>query len=158
MSKAKIERGRTGSDLTPGQKDTEKGLVAGSREEAAHSPNRPARVSMHNTKKLEVPDSYLEAGYYHRWFKDRDGKIESAKAAYYEHATDENGNVRKITFKSDTLYLMKLKQKYRDEDLLLKKQRVSATLEQQAAIKPGEYAPNGGNSAITNTVSDNQYS
>jgi len=63
------------------------------------------------------------------------------------------------------LHLMRLPQQYRDEDNQLKKQRVAATLEAEAHIGQGEYAPDsktgkaeGGSSAITHHDSDNPYS
>jgi len=161
----KITRGRTGSDLPQAMQETEKGLTAGSREEVAHSAGRPPRISMSNMKKLEVPSSLLEVGFYYRWFQDKDGRAAQAKAAYFEHVVDEQGNNYTRTVGLYPLVLMRLPQKYRDEDLLLKKQRVAATLEEKIGIGSNEYAPDpktgraeGGTSAITRTSSDNPYS
>jgi hypothetical protein len=140
---------------------TDKGLVAKSREDAAHSSGRPPRVSMHNTLKLHIPSNLMEEDYYYRWFQDKDGRINQAKAAYYEHVVDEQGNNLTIQSGPYTMYAMKLRQQYRDEDNMLKKQRVAATLEAEAEIRPGEYAPDpetgraeGGRSAIRHSVSD----
>ncbi len=54
------------------------------------------------------------------------------------------------------MYLMRLEQQYRDEDLALKAKRVAATLEAEASIGANEYAPDqetgraeGGRSAIS---------
>ena len=156
--KPKIERGRTGADLPPAMQATTGGLVSGSREETAHSSGRPERVSMSNMKKLEVPLSLLEEGYYYRWFQDKDGRIGQAIAAYYEHVIDEQGNNYSRASGPYGLYLMRLPQKYRDEDNELKKQRVLDTLEQEAQIGHNEYAPDaetgraeGGRSAIRHT-------
>lgn len=155
-----IERGRTGSDLPPAMQTTDKGLVSGSREDVAHSSGRPARVSMGNMKKLEVPPSILEDGYYYRFFQDREGRIDQAKAAYYEHVTDEQGNNYTRQSGPYTLHLMRLRQEYRDEDNVLKRARVAATLEEEAQIGANEYAPDekgraeGGNSAVRHHTSD----
>ena len=78
----KVQRGRTGNDLPPAMQGTEKGLVSGSREDVAHSAGRPARISMGNMKKLEVPSEMLEDGWYYRWIQGKEGKVGLAKAAY----------------------------------------------------------------------------
>lgn len=161
----KVKRGRTGADLPPAMAMTTKGLVTGSREEEAHSAGRPPRIPMTNMKKLDVPAHLLEKGYYYYWMQDKDGGIDQAKAAYYEHVVDEQGNNRFVNTGKYGLYLMRLRQEYRDEDLRLKKERVSATLEKESVIGAGEYAPDprtgrpeGGTSAISSKVSDNPYS
>ena len=155
----KINRGKTGADLPPAMQATEKGLVAGSRDEVAHSAGRPPRISMANMKKLSIPDAYMKEGYYHRWVQDRNGGVANAHAAYYEHVTDEQGN--NLTHQSGkyTMYAMRLKQQYRDEDDILRKRRASATMDSESAIGPGEYAPDrktgrpdGGRSAISRDI------
>lgn len=162
-SKNQVTRGRTGVDLPPAMKITEKGLKSGSREETAHSADRPDRISMSNMKKLEVPPFLLEDGYYYRWFQDKDGRISQAKAAYYEHVVDEQGNNFCRASGRYSMYLMRLRQEYRDEDNKLKKARVAATLESETQIGTGEYAPDpktgkaeGGISAVRHSISDSQ--
>lgn len=155
-NKSVIKRGRTGSDLPPAMKQTDKGLTDGSREDAAHSAGRPPRISMHNMKKLEIPKSLMEDGYYYRWFQDIDGRINQAKAAYYEHVSDEQGNNLTCQSGNYTMYAMKLPQQYRDEDNALKRDRVAATMEKEAQLGINEYAPDretgraeGGRTAVT---------
>lgn len=161
--KATVERGRTGASLPPSMQMTEGGLVSGSREETAHSSGRPKRISMNNMKKLEIPAHLMEEGYYYRWFKNKDSRISQALAAYYEHVTDEQGNNLTCQSGPYTMYAMRLPQQYRDEDNLLKKERVAATLEAEAHIGHNEYAPDpetgraeGGESAIRHHISDSQ--
>ncbi len=157
--KPKIQRGKTGVDLPPALQSTESGLLVGStREEMAHSSGRPPRISMGKMKKLEVPPSLLEEGYYYRWFQDKDGRIRQAAEAYYEHVTDEQGNNYCRVSGPYTMYLMRLRQIYRDEDNKLKKEMVTATLDAEAQIGHNEYAPDpetgkaeGGTSAIKHT-------
>jgi hypothetical protein len=160
-----VKRGRTGSDLPPAMQGTQQNLVAGSREEVAHSSGRPRRISMSNMKKLEIPDGLIEDGYYYRWFQDKEGRISQAIAAYYEHVIDEQGNNFTRQSGPYSMYLMRLKQEYRDEDNRLKKQRVAATLEAESKIGYNEYAPDsetgraeGGRSAIQHHTSDSPYS
>ena len=152
---AVVKRGRTGVDLPPAMQGLEKGMEAGSREEVAHSAGRPARISMSNMKKLEVPEGMLEDGYYYRWFQNKEGRIGQAKSAYYEHVIDEQGNNFMRQSGPFAMYLMRLKQEYRDDDARLKKQRVADTLDAEAQIGHNEYAPDpetgradGGRSAI----------
>lgn len=148
-----VKRGRTGVDLPPAMQHN---TVESSREAAAHSSGRPPRISMSNMKKLDIPQGMMEEGYYYRWFQNKDGRISQALSAYYEHVVDEQGNNFCRQSGPHTLYLMRLPQQYRDEDNALKKQRVAATLEAEAQIGPGEYAPDpetgraeGGRSAVS---------
>jgi len=153
-----VERGRTGADLPPAMQ--EQGLVHGSREQAAHSADRPTRISMGNMKKLEVPDGIMEDGFYYRWFQDREGRIAQAMAAYYEHVVDEQGNTYTRQSGPYTMRLMRLPQQYRDEDNALKRARVDATLDEEARIGVNEYAPDekgraeGGTTALRHHSSD----
>lgn len=160
--KAKVKRGQTSASTIPAMQKTNGGLVAGSREEAAHSSGRPERISMNNMKKLEIPANLIEEGFYYRWFQDRNGRISKAHAAYYEHVVDEQGNNLCCQSGPYMMYAMRLPQKYRDEDNKLKKERVAATLETEAQIGHNEYAPDpetgraeGGRSAVKHHASDN---
>ena len=159
----KVKRGKTGSDLPPAMQ--EQGLVSGSREETAHSSGRPTRIPMANTKKLGVPNHLLEDGFYYRWFQNRDARLSQANGAYYEPVVDEQGNAYTRQSGPHTMHLMKLPQQYRDEDNRLKKRRVAATMDAEASIGEGEYAPDsdtgrpeGGKSAVKQSTSDNPYS
>ena len=154
-AKNTVERGRTVADTPPAMQENK---VASSREEAAHSSGRPARISMNNMKKLELPPGVMEDGYYYRWFQDKEGRISQATAAWYEPVEDEQGGAWVRKSGPFSMHLMRLKQEYRDEDNALKKKRVLATLEEEAAIGAGEYAPDasgraeGGNSAISRSL------
>ena len=150
-----VERGHSGTDANPAMQEN---VVASSREEAAHSSGRPARISMNNMKKLELPPGVVEDGYYYRWFQDKEGRISQAKAAYYEPVISEQGDGWVRQSGPYSMHLMRLKQEYRDEDNALKKKRVLATLEEEAAIGANEYAPGeqgraeGGHSAISRST------
>lgn len=69
------------------------------------------------------------------------GRIERAKAAYWEHVTNRTGQVAQRSAGGGICYLMRLPAKYRQEDLDAKKKRVQATMADQGKIGPGEYAP-----------------
>lgn len=162
MSKRnQIDRGRTAADLSPGQQDLAQGLGAGSRDEKAHSAGRPTRVPMSNAKKLDVPEHLLDReNFYYRWLQNKESRISQAEAAGYEHVKDEQGNSYTRQSGPYSMHLMKLPIKYRREDEALKKQRVLATMEEEARIGHNEYAPasdgraEGGTSAISRTISD----
>ena len=146
----KVKRGRTGVDQIPAMQEKSQ-AVEPTREDAAHSAGRPPRISMSVMKKLEVPQGLLEDGYYYRWFKDSDGRLGQAQAAYYEFVTDEQGNRFSRVSGPNTMFLMRLPQQYRDEDNALKRARVAATLEEEASLGANEYSPSGKDSAVTHT-------
>jgi len=160
--KPTVSRGRTGSDLPPAMQ--EKGQIDASREDTAHSSGRPPRIPMGNSKKLDFPEHLKEEGFYYRWIIGKEGKVAQAKAAYYEHVSDGQGNNYTRQADKYVQYLMKLPMKYREEDNLLKRKAVAATLAQEASIGANEYAPTpegrkeGGTSAINTRESDNPYS
>lgn len=165
--KTVIRRGNTGSGLTAEMKKTMPGTVPSSRKEAAHTPKgRKPRVSMNTSSKLIVPESMKEEGYYYRFFTATPGRINQALDAYYEIVTDEQGNNVSVEYKNSTSILMRLPQEYRDEDLLLKRKKAAANIEQEASVdEENEYAPDpltgkgeGGNSAIDRVLGDNEFS
>jgi len=158
-TKATVERGRTDADVNPAMQG-QPGLVAGSREEVAHSPGRPERVPMGNALKLVIPEHLKEEGFYYRFFQDRGGRIPQAESAYYQPVMNEQGDQYTVQSGPYLMRAMKLPMKYRDEDNALKKNRVQATLEAEAQIGQNEYAPGengqaeGGTSALSHHVSD----
>ena len=60
--------------------------------EEAHKPKRPARVPMGATLKLEFGSITEDPKFHFRVVSDRDGRIQQAKQAWYEHVKDENGD------------------------------------------------------------------
>lgn len=149
----KIKRGRTEADAAPAMKD--KGLVSGSREETAHSSGRPERIPMGNSKKLDFPESLKEDGFYYRWFQDKDSRITTAMTAYYEIVVDEAQNNFRREIGLYPMILMRLPQKYRDDDIKLKRDRVRATMDEEAVLRIDEYSPNG---RISRSTIENPYS
>lgn len=116
-------------------------------------PKRPPRIPMNNSAKLVVDERYLDREKYaYRWFAEDDvqgGRVFQAKNAYWEHVCNENGENFRYRKGGTVSYLMRLEMQYYLEDLELKRQKVRATMMKDAEIGHNEYAPNGGNSAIT---------
>ena len=155
----KVERGRSGADLPPAMQ--EKAVTVESREDKAHSADRPTRISMSNMKKLEVPESLLDRDkYYYRWFQGKEGRISQALAASYEHVTTEGGDQYTRQSGPYTMHLMRLPIEFRLEDEALKRAKVAATLDNEAKIGHNEYAPTedgraeGGTSALSRHTSE----
>lgn len=126
-----------------------------SRDEEAHSAGRPARIPMAAGENMsvsqELRDKAKGEGLFLRWFLGRPGRIAKVQRAYYEFYQDENGNNITVPSGTYTMYLMALPIKYRIEDQELKRSRIHDTLTNKAAIEEGEYAPDGGDSAVTIT-------
>ena len=126
----------------------------------SNADTRPARIPLGYGYNLDTSGLILDKeNYYHRWFfemSNSPGTIAGAKAAYYEHVTIDGGNnVTRPGKGAGMHYLMRLPMKYRLEDLALKNKLVLDTMDQEAQIGPGEYAPDpitlkseGGLSAI----------
>jgi len=129
------------------------------RPDAPKGPDRPPRIPMNAGKNLDVPPHYLDlTKFAYRFFAQnqiKGGRIEAAKAAWWEHVADDRGqNIQRYS-SGDIMYLMKLELKYWKEDQELKREKVRATMTKQASIGEGEYAPSldgrpeGGTSAVT---------
>lgn len=131
---------------------------------------RPPRVTMSNSVKLTFPEVIFERDKYHYYafvdHPERPGRIESAKAAYWEHVTNKEGHPITQPAGGGTHYLMKLPLEYWREDLMLKKKKVARTMASQDKLGPNEYAPDpktgkaeGGTSIYQERhTSDNPYS
>jgi len=133
--------------------------------------DRAERVPM--GKQFNLDDSPYDLDktkFYYRWVSespDRPGGLNRAKAAYYEHHTDPQGNIVKLPGGGGlTVYLMRLPMKYRKEDEKLKQKKVDDIMRTEAKLAPNEYAPDpasgrpeGGTSAVSDEpISDNPYS
>ena len=124
-------------------------------------PDRPPRIRLHSGKNLHVPESLLDReNFSYRWFAEnsiKGGRVASAKGAYWEFFTDDQGNNLRRPSGQDQMFLMQLEIKYFNEDLDFKRQRVNATMVKETGIGEGEYAPTedgrpeGGESSITRT-------
>ena len=110
---------------------------------------------MGNSKKLDFPERLKEDGFYYRWFQDKDSRIAMAMTAYYEIVVDEAQNNFRREVGLYPMVLMRLPQKYRDDDIKLKRDRVRATMDEEAVLRIDEYSPNG---RISRSTIENPYS
>lgn len=101
-----------------------------SREEVAHGAGRAPRRAMQGLDlKLYFPEKYMKnKNMYYRIFLDRDGRIQKALDAYYEHVIDENGVKLSAASGNSRMYLMALDKTYRAEDDKLKLQKHRDTM------------------------------
>lgn len=120
------------NELTANRADVEM-----SREEAAHTPDRPSRIPMGSLSKLAIPFAIEEDKYFYKYFTET--RVHQAEQAYYESVkAPESGVTHKVAFKGDTLILMRLPKKYREEDLLAKRKKVINTLKSEETGGIGE--------------------
>lgn len=124
-----------------------------SRDEQAHKPKRPARIPLGQGKNMSISPE-LKAkldseGREAHWFSNKDGKLERAQGAWWEFVKDEQGNNITRPSGARILFLMAIPKEYADKDRALKASKVTDTMRRESAIGQGEYAPDGGDSAVT---------
>lgn len=107
-----------------------------SREELAHGGERAPRRPMGSSSDMNL---YVDKKYtsnselYYRFVLDTDkGRMERAKAAYYDFVTDENGVNITVNSGNRKFYLMSLHKKYRAEDDALKLEKYNAMINAKA--------------------------
>ena len=137
------KRGRPRADKTTHQAENSRVGLEQDRVEAAHSPERPARLPMGATLKLEFGNLCDDPKYHFRVISERDGRIEQAKQAWYEHVKDHNGDNVVRHGGQYKQYLMKIEKKYWDQDQQLKQKKLAAKLRQEQVLKADEYIPDG---------------
>lgn len=135
-------RGRPASNLTPEQVADSRVEVEQPREEQAHSRSGESRIPMGSTKKLNYPEHLLDSNYHHRWIQARDGRIETAKAAWYEHVLESGVPVQRPSGPY-AMYLMRIEKGYYEEDQKLKNRKVIDTLQKEQKLEADEYIPDG---------------
>ena len=124
-------------------------------------PERPDRIPMFRTggnSRLGVYSKFVKPDYEGYWFAEgerRQGRIQRALDAWWEPVINKDTG-EKISYQSgsDMLYLMQLPKKYRNQDRLLKQQKVRARLNHEAAISENEYSPNNEEFAVKSEVHD----
>ncbi len=139
----KPARGRARNSQTDAKSQESRVDLQQSREDEAHKPERPARVSMGATLKLDFGSLVDDANYHFRVISDRDGRVDQAKQAWYEHVLDATGE--KVVRHSGpyTQFLMKIKKEFWVEDQNLKLNKTISTLKAEQKLAPDEYIPDG---------------
>ena len=125
------------------------------REEKAHqNKKRPARIPMSAGNKLHVPDSLKEDGYQYYWALDKKGTIQQFEAAYWEKVKDDRNNpVTVPAGGGEDHYLMRIEQKYYDEDIAAQQKRnIDATQVQAQTLGEEEYVPLGSKSVVEREI------
>lgn len=135
--------------------DNKRGPGRPSRNTEAHAnKKRPARIPLSAGNKLHVPESLREEGYHYYWAIDRKGEIEQMQAAWYEKVTDERNDAITVPAgNGDTHYLMRIEQKYHDEDITRQQNlNIDATAKQAQSLGDNEYVPNGHDKVATREI------
>ena len=140
-------RQRSAEALTERDMD-QGGLSLDPREQAAHEPDRPKRVTMQGSMKLSIPPNLIKPNYTPRWFRDKDARIAQAQAAYWEYIKTADGKNLCRPSGPYMMYAMQLPNQYAQEDRALKRGKIAARISKEAAIGPGEFTDNTNNSAV----------
>lgn len=114
-------------------------------QKAHENKGRPPRIPMSAGNKLHVPDSIKEEGFHYYWAIDRKGTIEQMESAYYEKVKDNRGgNVTVPAGNGEVHYLMRIEQRYYDEDIeAQQKLNIDTTRKQAQSLGEEEYVPMG---------------
>jgi hypothetical protein len=155
MKDETVKRKRSSSDIPPHMASVNPALGNLTREQVAHGEARAPRVSM-NTGEflLAVPDGTIPEGKVGHWFLDDGrGRIDRAKAAWWEHVTDMHGNNWTAQSGPSKMYLMAIDKIYYDEDENLREQNYRASLgkrDDESLGVPGleSYTPSGADNKI----------
>lgn len=156
-TRKKPTRGRTGSDLPEHMAAANPSIDGGSRDAKAHGKGRGERVPMNSGEyKLTVPPGTIPEHMHGHWFEDREGRIEQAKRAWYEHVTDADGNNIVRSSGGSKMYLMAIEKKYYDEDKALQERNYRASIgksyEKDLGVQGLEqYTPEGANKITVNS-------
>ncbi len=140
-------RQRSAEDMTERDMD-QGGLSLDPREQAAHEPDRPKRVTMQGSMKLSIPPDLIKKGYTPRWFRDKDARIAQAQSAYWEYVKTADGKNLCRPSGPYMLYAMQLPNQYVEEDMALKRGKIAARISKEAAIGTGEFSNHGTDSAL----------
>ncbi len=122
--------------------------------EAHANKNRPARIPLNAGNKLHVPDAIKEEGYHYYWGNTYKNGIGQLEAAWYEKGLDERGDPITVPAgNGDTHYLMRIEQKYYEEDIdRQQKMNIDATAAQAQKLGDSEYVPQGQDKVATREI------
>lgn len=119
-------------------------------------PNRPERVPMSAGNKLRVPPRLKENGYQYYWAiygPDHPGKLEQMQAAWWEFVLDDGNKVEIPAGKGNTHVLMRIEQRYYDEDMAAQQKRnIDATQHNLQTLGEDEYVPMGRKNVVERDI------
>jgi len=105
---------------------------------------RNPRVPISAGSKLTVNKGLIEEGYFYYWGSDRPGDLEQLQDAWYEFVTDGNGqNIMVHGGNGVKLFLMRLPQKYHEEDVMRRQLELEEATFAQASLQKDEYTVGG---------------
>jgi len=111
---------------------------------AATTPKRPERIRFGAQSPLTVPFELDEENFHYHFATESD--VYGMKAAGYEYAKSPGSGENYVARgKGAPMFLMQLKQEYREEDLLSRRQDVINTmmLPDAGGVRPGEHGVDG---------------
>jgi len=147
------QRQRSGSDMSASSASVDASLSTLSREDVAHGEGRIARVPMNTGDfNLQYPAHLMKSNKKYHWFADDGkGRIEQAKAAWWDHVADEQGVNVSAASGARRMYLMCIDKIYYDEDEALREKNYRASIgETEDATLAGvdSYVPSGNDNKI----------
>lgn len=141
----KPKRGRPDADQT-GEELSQ--VATETQRDTSREPKRAPRVPMTNTLKLQYNHALDRENFFYRWFRCENGRIEQAKAAYYDHVLDDQGVKVKRAYRASEQYLMRIPLKYYTEDQKLKEDAIKGKLRAEQSLAKDEYLPDDRHHAI----------
>ena len=126
-----------------------------SRSDTAHSnKSRPARIPMAAGNRLHVPESLKEEGYQYYWATDEKGMIQQFEAAWWQKVLDDRKECVTVPAGNGAAhYLMRIEQKYYDEDIQAQQNRnIDATQKQAQQLGEEEYVPMGSRAVVEREI------
>ena len=147
------QRQRSSADMSAASASVDASLSQLSREEIAHGEGRAPRVPMNTGDfNLQYPAALMKPDKKYYWFADDGkGRIEAAKAAWWDHVADEQGVNISAMSGARRMYLMCIDKIYYDEDEALREKNYRASIgETEEASSEGlsTYVPSGNDNKI----------
>jgi len=110
--------------------------------EITEAPTRKReRIPYSSGNKLAVPPHLVEAGYHYFFGTNEDDQIGSLEAAGYDYVYDKGIKVSRPAGSGFTLYLMRTRQEYKDEDYANEQNEIDRKTKAQISVKQGQYSP-----------------
>jgi len=124
------ERQRSSADMPSHVVANNPSLGNLSREDKAHGEGRAPRRPMNTGDfNLHYPENLMKADKKYYWFADDGkGRLDAAKAAWWDHVIDEQGVNYSALSGGKKMYLMSIDKKYFDEDEKLREANYRASI------------------------------
>ena len=118
--------------------------VGGEQIKATAPEKRKVRIPVGSATKLHVSKHLIKEGYRYYWGIDRPGFLDSLIDAGYEFVTNEKGeNMSVHAGNGHKHFLMRVEQRYYDEDMASQMKQLDDATFAQAALAKDEYTVGG---------------